>query len=449
MGNAVAAPGSTSVMALKLGPALSASTLVRDGEPSWLRDRRAAAWERFESLPWPSRNDEAWRKTDITNLDFQDCPLFLTFGKAADAQKAMEAVGGFKASVAGHVRYLGSHLVRGESGALRPLVDAAGDGAEVKDAFGDASSLREQKFSSLNEALWDAGAALTASKGSEVKESYRVSYVFPPGRSTLLPRTLIVVEEGASARLYEEWFGSGADKGLMVSHTEVVVRRGGSLTLVQHQSLPRTVTQFGSLKVRLEEGAQLELATVETGGGLTKRTIEVSLDGPDARFAHKGIIAGRGRQHFDVQEFVDHVAPRTQSNLFTKSAMRDKARSIFIGLLKVHPGAVKIKAYEINRNLMLSRGARADSQPKLEILADDVQCGHGSSTGTVDDSQLYYLMSRGLDRAQSERVIVEGFMQDILAKMPFADSEKMGWLLERLRVDVMAALESDGAARAG
>jgi len=437
------------MMALKLGPALSSSTLERDGEPGWLRERRAAAWKRFESLPWPSRTDEEWRKTDIGGLDFQDCPLFLTFGRAADAQKAMEAVGAFKAAVAGHVRYIGSHLVRGESGPLRPLVDAASNGPGIRDDYGDSSTLRERKFSTLNEALWDAGAALTVPKGTDVKEPYRVSYVFPPGRSTLLPRTLVVVEEGATARLYEEWFGSGTEKGLMVAHTEVVLKRGSSLTLIQHQSLPRTVSQFGTLRARIAEGAQFELATVETGGSLTKRTLEISLDGPDARFAHKGIIAGRERQHFDVQEYVDHIAPMTQSNLFTKSAMRDKARSIFIGLLKVHPGAVKIKAYEINRNLMLSRGARADSQPKLEILADDVQCGHGSSTGTVDDSQLYYLMSRGLDRVAAERIIVEGFMQDILAKMPFADSEKMGWLLERLRVDVLAALVTDGPGTAG
>ena len=258
----------------------------------------------------------------------------------------------------------------------------------------------------------------------------------------MLPRTIIHVSAGANARLYEEWFGSANDHGLLVSHTEVTLEKGASLTLVQHQSLPRTVTGFGTLKATLHEGANFELASIETGAALFKRTLDVTLLGPESRYTHKGIIAGRGRQHFDVQENVDHIAPMTQSNLFTKSAMRDKARSVFIGLLKVHPGAVKIKAYEINRNLMLSRGARADSQPKLEILADEVQCGHGSSTGTVDDNQLYYLMSRGLDKAGAERVIVEGFMDDILKKMPFADSEKMGWLLERMRVDVMEALES-------
>jgi Fe-S cluster assembly protein SufD len=439
------------VMQPRLSPALSEKTLERDGEPAWLRDHRTASWKRFASIPWPSRTDEEWRKTDISKLDLQDCPLFLSIGEAAEARRAMEAVGGFKAAVAGHLRFLGSALVRDEEGMLSTLGRAAGTSPEAaRAAMGVPDGRRESKFSALNDSLWNAGAALLVPPGKEIKEPYRVSYVFPPGKASMLPRTVIHVGAGASVRLYEEWFGSSNERGLLVSHTEARLEKGASLTLVQHQSLPRTVTGFGTLKATLDEGANLELASVETGGTLVKRTLDIHLAGKESRFTHKGIIAGRERQHFDVQENVDHLAPLTQSNLFTKSAMRDRARSVFIGLIKVHPGAVKIKAYEINRNLMLSRGARADSQPKLEILADDVQCGHGSSTGTVDESQLYYLMSRGLDREGAERVIVEGFMEDILAKMPFADSEKMGWLLERVRVDVLDSLAGgQGAAGRG
>jgi Fe-S cluster assembly protein SufD len=127
---------------------------------------------------------------------------------------------------------------------------------------------------------------------------------------------------------------------------------------------------------------------------------------------------GDQRQHFDLHTLQKHLAEQTTSDLFIKSALKDRARSVYQGMIQVAPGAQRTDAYQANRNLLLSETARADSIPGLEILANDVRCTHGATVGTVDPEQMYYLMTRGLPRNDAQRLVVEGFFAPVLDRIP-------------------------------
>jgi Fe-S cluster assembly protein SufD len=400
-----------SVMAVPLSRELGRDFAVRRGEPEWLKKYRLDAFQRFEELPFPSRTDEEWRRTDISRLDFSEL--------ARPGRVRLEKY--FEDGCAGQI-VLGAAGVERRGDGPTTLVESGSTD------LGSSLDRSEKKFSSLNDAFFGPGAA--ALVGSAVAQPLRIVSVF--GGGALFPRSHVQVESGGSAVVLDELTGEG--DGLVVSHGEIRVAPGGRLTYIRLQTLP-AAANFETLRIVLGRDAVLQLVTVDLGGAMIKRTIDVTLAEEGASLQQKGIVAGRGTQHFDVHEVVDHAAPRTTSDLYTKSAVWDKARTVFVGLIRVRPGAQRIEAFETNRNLLLSPGARADSIPKLEILADDVKCGHASATGSVDADQLFYLQSRGLSAREAERLIVEGFFEDVLGKI--ALPEPAAWIQEKLRKRVI------------
>ena len=154
------------------------------------------------------------------------------------------------------------------------------------------------------------------------------------------------------------------------------------------------------------------------GAGLVKANVESRLVAPGGTSEMLGVQFGDGTQHFDYHTLQEHAAPSTTSDLLYKGALKDKARSVFSGLIRADQGAQKTNAFQLNRNLILSEGARADSMPKLEILANDLRCTHGASTSRLNEDQIFYLMSRGLPRAAAVRMMVDGFFAEIFDRIP-------------------------------
>ena len=151
---------------------------------------------------------------------------------------------------------------------------------------------------------------------------------------------------------------------------------------------------------------------------LFRSDLNVKLLGPGANSEMLGLYFGDGDQHFDFNTSQDHTEPNTGSDLLYKGALDGDSRAVFRGIIRVFPGAQRTDAYQTNRNLLLSTGARADSLPNLEIEADDVKCSHGATIGELDAEAKFYLMSRGLDRVQAERLVVLGFLGEVLSKLP-------------------------------
>jgi Fe-S cluster assembly protein SufD len=187
------------------------------------------------------------------------------------------------------------------------------------------------------------------------------------------------------------------------------------------QDWGRHVWHFNTQRLIADRDSTTNSLSILLGSKLTKTNVESSLRGQGATSEMLGIYFGDGTQHFDQHTIQDHVQPHTTSDLLFKGVLRDRARQVFAGLIKVEPGAQKTNAYQANRNLLLSDKARVDSMPKLEIGANDVRCTHGATMGQVEPEYVFYLRSRGLTREEAERVIVEGFLDEIVQRIPLEE----------------------------
>ncbi len=188
------------------------------------------------------------------------------------------------------------------------------------------------------------------------------------------------------------------------------------LSIIQHLG-PR-LRQVGALRATVDRDATLALAEAGLGGRLARLHLMVDLEGRGSSANVVGTYFGDGDQVMDYRYFMHHAGLDTRSDMFLKGAVEDRALSVFTGLIRIDEGAQRTDAYQTNRNLILSEGAAAQSVPNLEILANDVKCGHGSSVGPLDEEQRYYLMSRGLDRSQADRLQVRGFFEQALTRFP-------------------------------
>ncbi len=216
---------------------------------------------------------------------------------------------------------------------------------------------------------------------------------------------------------------------------EIHVGERANLRFVELQSWGEHVWNFSHERVRVEKDGNLDWIFGAIGSHLTKNFSEIELIGQGATGRMSGFYFSSGSQHFDHDTQQNHLAKNTTSDLLFKGALRDKSRSVWQGMIYVAPGAQKTDGYQANRNLVLSREARADSIPGLEILADDVRCTHGATVGKIDQDQIFYARSRGISYSDAERLIVEGFFDPIMQRIPFegvrsrfqnAIEEKMG-----------------------
>jgi Fe-S cluster assembly protein SufD len=261
-----------------------------------------------------------------------------------------------------------------------------------------------------------------------------VQWIDRPGVATA-PGSVVVLGRGASATVLEECLSSTAEGTSFVNAaTEVFVGEDATLTYGHLQDWGRNVFHYSNQRACIERGGELQWIQTFLGGRVTKTNSYFDLVGPGARAFVHGFMFGDARQHFDLHTLQRHRAEHTTSDLFIKSALKDRARSVYQGMIQVAPGAQRTDAYQANRNLLLSPAARADSIPGLEILANDVRCTHGATVGTVDPEQMYYLMTRGLPGVEAQRLVVEGFFAPVLDRIPLEG------VRERLRAAIQAKI---------
>ncbi len=369
-----------------------------------VEDVRKTAWERYESLPWPVRTDEEWRRTD---------PKLLPALPAGEKPKE----GAFQAG--GETP--SPELIR--SGVILPDLSTATKQfpdliQEYLFQTGEPSQLR--KFSALHQAVARQGLFCYVPDGVQVELPLR-SWIEAIGGPTVFPHLLVVVGENAGLTLVDERRSAGQAPLFSNEMAEIFVGAGGTLRYVHLQRWNSATTELFTQRAILEKEAQFLNITVGLGSKLAKANVETDLRGPGAHADLLGIFFGAGKQHFDFHTLQDHQAPNTFSDLLYKCALAGQAELVYTGLIRIAKQAQKSNAYQANRNLLLSQGAKADSIPMLEIEADDVRCTHGVAVGPVDEEQAFYLMSRGLSATESERLIVEGFFEQILKRIPAGD----------------------------
>ncbi|HSL65958.1 MAG TPA: Fe-S cluster assembly protein SufD [Gaiellaceae bacterium] len=381
---------------------------------------RAEALERYRSLPVPDTTEEPWRFTDLRGFDPE------AFSAAPDVVSRPESM--LELDVAGL-----AHV--GEGGIE---IERAPDGVVFETLSEDHPRLHElvgwdEKFAAHNAAAWQAGLLVRVPKGVVVEQPLYVRVANAVDDASLFWRLLVEVEEGAQLTLIEEYASARPDlRGYSNAVAELFVGQSAKLEYVSIQNLSRETWHFATHHARVGRDAELDWVAGGFGSKKGKVRIQNDLAGPGATSRVTGAYFADGEQHLDYDTFQEHIAPRTESDFAFKGALRDEASTVWRGMIRVEHEAQQTNAYQENRNLMLSPKAHADSIPGLEILANDVRCTHGSTTGQVDREQLFYLMTRGLTRAEAERLIVRGFFQDILDRID----------LEPVREALGAALES-------
>ena len=384
---------------------------------------RDEALARYAELPVPDTTMEPWRFTDLTGFDpdaFSDSRTAAT-GTGPDVTLLDIAVAGVA-----RVTEAGIQIEKVPAGiTFEPLTREA-------DRLGTLVGA-DDKFTAHNAARWEHGLLVRVPKGVELDAPLYVRVTNTVEGGTLFWRLLVVAEEGARFSLIEEYVSASSDLvGYSNTVAEVFVDQGAKFEYVSIQSLSKETWHFATHHATVGRDAELDWVAGGFGSKKGKIRIQNDLAGVGATSRVTGAYFSDGQQHLDYDTFQEHIAPNTTSDFAFKGALRDEATAVWRGMIRVEEDAQKTNAYQENRNLMLSDDAHADSIPGLEILANDVRCTHGSTTGRVDREQLFYAMARGLTRAEAERLIVRGFFQDVLDRIE----------LEPVREALGAALEA-------
>jgi Fe-S cluster assembly protein SufD len=288
----------------------------------------------------------------------------------------------------------------------------------------------DEKFAAHNAAMWKHGLLVVVPKGVVLDKPL---YVRIAVTGQTFWRLVVVAEEGARASLIEEYASPDpSTEAYSNAVTELFVEPNAKLEYVSLQNLSTETWHFASHHARVERDAELDWVAGGFGSKRGKTRIQNDLNGSGATSRVTGAYFADGTQHLDYDTFQEHIAPNCESDFAFKGALRDSATAVWRGMIRVEPDAQKTNAYQECRNLMLSPTAHAVPIPGLEIMANDVRCTHGATVSRVDREQLFYLMTRGLPRAEAERMVVRGFFQNVLDRIE----------LEPVREAVTAALEA-------
>ncbi|MCY3018831.1 MAG: Fe-S cluster assembly protein SufD [Planctomycetota bacterium] len=376
------------------------------GEPSFLTERRLQALAQYLATPMPGRRDETWRRVDLGGLNIDAAAV------RAPAEGLVElsppsaearARGVFWGTPAEAAKAVPDVLQRHWATEVFP----AGAALEVGDG---------RKFRALNQALWDCGYVCHVPRGVEVELPARAEFRTRPGEDGIFPHNLVVLDEGASATVIESYVSHTAGKGLCCPQTEVLLGVGARLRYILLQATGPEVVHIGAHRAHQYADSRLTLASAHLGSRLEKSFLGTRLLAPRARANLSGLYCGTGAQKLHLDTLQHHVAPECASDLLYKGALGGHARGVYRGMIHLEPGAQKTDAYQRNRALLLSDAARIDSIPGLEILANDVRCSHGATAGQVDPEMMFYLMSRGLPRLEARRMIIDGFLDEVLRR---------------------------------
>jgi Fe-S cluster assembly protein SufD len=393
-------------------------------------EKRYEGWYHYEELDPPF-----WRRTDVGKLKWEKLipyapPQVPVKDLDAVPPKLQEALGvyGQRAGLIVQRDSAPVYLELAQEAKAQGVIwtDMATAVREYPDLvqryfMKDAVDIEANKYTALHAAFWSGGTFLYVPPGVDL-ELPLISVLWQEmPQLAVMPHTLLVAERGSRVTLVSELLSMGCEACPDTYHggvTELYIGTGANVHFINTQDLGAQVYDFRSQAAVLERDSRLEWLTVTLGGRVSRSSQHTILRQPGAEAVVTGLYLPNGRQHMAFDTLQDHVAANCDSDLLYQGALLGKSRSVYEGTIRAWPGAQKTNAYQSNRNLLLSKQARADSLPQLEIEANDLRCSHGATVSQVDESQVFYLMSRGIPRADAVRLIVEGFFQPSLDRLP-------------------------------
>jgi|DEB0MinimDraft_10_1074344.scaffolds.fasta_scaffold00576_11 Fe-S cluster assembly protein SufD len=392
------------------------------GGISSLDAHRAGAVDQLARLGLPSQRDEDWKYTSIRSITKSaftpaepggDCPATFFNGHEIANLNALRLVfvdGFFAPALSDH-----SDLPRGLhiGGMAQGLRD---DGARLAAHLGTALGSIPHGFAAMNSAFVADGACVELEAGLRIDRPIELIFVCGVSGEGLLslPRNLIRLGVGSQATVIERYLSFDRSRGLNNTLTEIILDEGATLDHCVLQSLGERMFHVGGLFASVAKDATLRSTTVTTSGALVRNDARVNLDGERASVHLDGCYLAFGRSHIDNHTHIAHNHPNGISRETYKGVLGDRGRAVFHGRIVVKPDAQKTDSEQNNQNLLLSEEAEIDTKPQLEIYADDVKCAHGATVGQLDETALFYLVSRGVDRATARRMLTQAFAADVL-----------------------------------
>ena len=400
-------------------------------EPAWAVAQRAKALALAGTIGYPDRSLDLWRRTDFGSLQ----PETLDFNAGSTEAHNYADLPGLVRSRLGAEGDHPAVIVQRNNTVVFTSVDAslAKLGVIVcplDRALREHAGLLEtrlnslietdhDRYTALNQALRTGGAFVYVPAGVELEAPIRLVQWLDGAGVATHPATVVIVEKQARATVIEELLSDTADGVAFYNGaTEVFVAQDAKLVYATLQNWGRNVFHYSNQRAEVGRNGELQWIQTLLGGRMEKTNSYYRMTGPGAQVFVHGFMFGDERQHFDMHTLQQHQSDHCTSDLLIKGCLKDRARSVYQGLIQVAEGAQRTDAYQANRNLLLSDTARADSIPGLEILANDVRCTHGATIGTVDEEQMYYLKARGLRPYEAQRLIVEGFFAPVIDRIP-------------------------------
>jgi Fe-S cluster assembly protein SufD len=406
---------------------------AKQDEPAWALDQRRAAAGHARALGLPSRDHELWRRIDFRTLE-QALPSLDPFREAAATRDLDDLPAGLLERLVSESGRVGLVVQRDNRVVIERLApELARQGVIVcsleRALVQHADLLRERLgaliapdydgYAALGAVLRSGGAFVHVPDGVEAALPIRLFHWLEGAGRLSSPRTVIVLGKNSRATIVEEQLSDTADGiAFHLGGTEVFLGEDAKLVYGTLQEWGSHIYHYSNQRAQVGRGAELQWIQTVLGGRMVKTNSYFDLAGPGAQAFVHGFMFGDGRQQFHLHTLQRHLADHCTSDLLIKGCLKDRARSVYQGLIQVAEGAQRTDAYQANRNLLLSDTARADSIPGLEILANDVRCTHGATIGNVDPEQMYYLMARGLPRNEAQRLIVEGFFAPVIDRIP-------------------------------
>ena len=392
-------------------------------EPAWLTARRERAVALRDGLGLPQfKGQPGWEFTDLGKLDLAAFACAQPGeGDASAVDRTVTLLDAPDGAVTlGQVdgRVIEEPIEHDDGLLIMPLTLAVERHPElVEPHLGTIVASDDDIFTAANDADWTGGTFVFVPRGLRVEIPILLTAIADAAGTVLHRRVLIVLEDGAEAEVWEQYL-SGSPDGETILNTvvELVVGQNAKLRYVCGQDLNEQSWIFGTQRAEVARDGKLDWVAVGFGSGRGRVRMETKLAGEGAEAKVTGAYAPHGRQHVDFDTTQEHAAANTMSDLAFRGILADRASAVWRGMIKVDPGAKQTDAFQECRNLLLSKRAHADAIPGLEILANDVRCTHAAAIAQIDKEQLFYLRSRGLGEPSAKRLVIEGFLAELIQR---------------------------------
>lgn len=427
------------------------TTLATD--PTWLAERRDAARSELQTLELPTfRGVAGWEFTEIPELDLDGYPLASDDADAAAAAEAAPRVFDHLPEGTKRLTQVDQTIVETADSVadtdpahhpaqpiVLPLAVAAERHADLVEPYLGRIETQRTPFTARNDRDWAGGFFVYVPRNVHLDAPVLLTLIQSQAGTTAAPRTLIVLEEGAQAEVWSQAVSADPELDALVNGVvELHVGANARLRFVDVQDLSERTWIFGAQRATIDRDGWIDWITLGLGSAKGKVFQETSLDGPGAHGRVTGGYATHGRQHLDFDTLQTHAAENTTSDLAFRGILAEKSHAVWRGMIKVDEGAQQTDAFQESRNLLLTRKAHADAIPGLEIAANDVRCTHAAAIAQIDPEQLFYLRSRGLPVGAAKRLVIEGFLAELVTRFEEGPvREALGEVLERRLATVL------------